>query len=1212
MKKQVKLKIEGMHCTSCEKILNEELGDIKGVEKAEVSYIDKNASIIFDDSIVKPERFIDAIGKEGYSAEIQSEESLEIASNRIDVIKNKKIPFGKPLKIILESKIEAEGKIVVDENGDPTFEGKIKNDKTAEFSLPEEIEPKSFIDRFVKSINFSNIFDNISGPKDNASSSTALEHQLDNTPHTVPEGNDPIDHGIDENKRVSLSLFGMHCASCAGIIERFLKKVPGVKQANVNFAAEKVLIVYDENSVSITGLIGAIKKAGYGATQIDEKDPEFDRKKREREIGSLWKKFLFGLIFSLPMFYFMLLDFFKWLPGGNILPPYFGIVSLILATPVQFIIGAGFYKGMWSSLKMKTFNMDSLIAIGTSTAFFYSLINFILYVIAKDSIIGLGGVKIPDLYFETAAFLITFVILGKWLEAKAKGKTSDAIKKLMGLQAKTARVIRDGKTSDISIDEVVHGDIILVRPGEKVPVDGVITKGSSALDESMVTGESLPVEKQLGDAVIGATINKTGSFEFEATKIGSETTLSQIIRLIEEAQGSKAPIQAFADRISSWFVPAVIGLALLTLVVWLMLGAGLSFALMAFTAVIVIACPCALGLATPTAIMVGTGKGAEHGILIKGGEPLEAAEKIKAIVFDKTGTLTNGKPEVTDIASFSNTDEDDILQISASLEKSSEHPLAEAIYSYAEEEGVKIDEVIDFKAIPGHGVEGKIHGKKYYFGNRRLITDVVGLDISSINRKMSKIEEQGKTVMILSDEKEILGVVAVADTVKETSKEAVAKLKEMGIEVWMITGDNQRTANAIAKEVGISNILAEVLPEDKAAEVKKLQDQGKVVAMVGDGINDAPALAQANLGIAMGSGTDVAMEAGGIVIIKNDLRDVVKAIELSKETMGKVRQNMFFALFYNVIGIPIAARVFIGLGLVLKPELAGLAMAMSSVSVVSNSMLLRKFRPHKKNWISTVAPIIMAVAFTLLFIEFARLSSNMAADANGMNTVASVETQKNVGIYLGENKSKIEFAEGNPKLFLSASSLSNPDVKIREGKLELGSFEMIIGSEEAKMMMDEKIFSKVGDSITDFFGLPSVKIVGILKPTGTIIDNYHIFDNQTYSRLPSTAEIKTVATAEGASKLFYKMNASNIPEKYNSIITSDDLGSVRIGGKIYRPVFIGSVEAKMMMDEKLFSNEGDTIDDFFGNRVIIARILPETKTSLDNLHYVTSEFNFSK
>jgi Cu+-exporting ATPase len=777
---------------------------------------------------------------------------------------------------------------------------------------------------------------------------------------------------------IKIAIEGMHCASCAGIIEKSLKKVPGVKQANVNFAAEKVAVIFDKSQADSSEIIFAITKAGYKATVIDENDREFDRKKKAREIAELKKKFLFGLVFSLPMLYFMLQDFLKWLPGEGIFPPYFGIISLVLATLVQFIIGAGFYKGAWSSLKMRTFNMDSLIAIGTSTAYFYSLINLVIYTITNGSFVGLDGMKIPDLYFETAAFLITFVILGKWLEAKAKGKTSDAIKKLLGLQAKTARVIKGGKTKDVPIDLVVRGDIILVRPGEKVPVDGVIVKGFSALDESMITGESLPVEKNVGDFVTGATINKTGSFEFKATKIGSETTLSRIIQLIEEAQGSKAPIQAFADRISSWFVPAVIGLASLTLAVWLLLGFSATFALMAFTAVIVIACPCALGLATPTAIMVGTGKGAEYGVLIKGGEPLEAAEKIKTIIFDKTGTLTNGKPAVTDLISLSDLDKNNILRISASLEKSSEHPLAEAICSYADEERFEMDDVESFKATPGHGVEGEIDGKKYYFGNRKLISDVVGLDLEKISRKMSKIEEEGKTVMILSDAKAILGMIAVADTIKETSKEAIEKLKSMDIAVWMITGDNQRTADAIAKQIGITNVLAEVLPEDKANEVKKLQEKGQAVAMVGDGINDAPALAQADLGIVMGSGTDVAMETGGIVIIKNDLRDVVKAIELSKETMGKIRQNMFFALFYNVIGIPIAARIFFGLGLVLKPELAGLAMALSSISVVSNSMLLRNFHPGRKNWLSLVAPAVMIVVFTLLFVEFARISSTMA------------------------------------------------------------------------------------------------------------------------------------------------------------------------------------------------------------------------------------------
>ena len=772
----------------------------------------------------------------------------------------------------------------------------------------------------------------------------------------------------------------MHCASCALIIEKSLKKAPGVKEASVNFSAEKALITYDESLVKKESFIDIVKQTGYSATFIDDKDPQFEANKREHEIKSLFSKFMASLTLSFPMMYFMFFDFFSWIPGRAFFLPLVGILSLILTTPVLFIIGRGFYKGAWAALRMKTFNMDSLIAIGTSVAYFYSLANYVLYYLSTKSLIGIGGNKIPELYFETAAFLITFVILGKWLEAQAKGRTSDAIKKLMGLQAKTARVIRDGQTLDIPIDQVAHNDIIMVRPGEKVPVDGVIVKGSSSVDESMITGESLPVEKQVKDTVVGGTMNKTGSFEFQATRVGSETTLSQIIRLVEEAQGSKAPIQDFADTISAYFVPAVISIAIITFIVWFfVLHATLSFSLMAFTAVIVIACPCALGLATPTAIMVGTGKGAEYGILIKGGEPLESACKINAIIFDKTGTLTKGTPEVTDTISLKELDEDEVLTIAASLEKQSEHPLAEAIYQYADEEGLASSSVEAFKAIPGHGVSGNVGNATYYFGNRKLIQDIVGLSVERIDRKMSRLEEQGKTVMILANKTDIVGLIGVADTVKETSKEAVEKLKKLGIDVYMITGDNERTAKAIALQVGITNVLAEVLPEDKAKKVKKLQDEGKKVAMVGDGINDAPALAQADLGIAMGSGTDVAMEAGGIVIIKNDLRDVAHAIDLSKTTMNKIKQNMFFALFYNVMGIPVAARVFAGLGLVLKPELAGLAMALSSISVVTNSLLLRGYKPGKKNYLSAVAPFIMILFFSFIFFEFAQFSSGMTS-----------------------------------------------------------------------------------------------------------------------------------------------------------------------------------------------------------------------------------------
>ena len=928
MQKQLNLSIEGMHCHSCEMLITDELQELKGASDISVSYKEHAASLSIDTRKISLDDVIGAKGRAGkYTASIKTNGASVVIPGNVPVSTDT-VQTGKPIKITIETTVDAF----------PTSE------------LIKLIEQKN-----------------------SASVISTNELSLPKTITTSAEiSNQP---GMVTNKRAKLDISGMHCASCAGLIERSLKKVPGVTQASVNFAAEKALVVFDEHTATTDLLVQAVKKTGYGASLIKEGSQIDESAKRTAEIRHVFHQFLRSLILSAPMLYFMLFDFFSWIPGRAATLPYIGIISLILATPVQFWMGWGFYKGMWSSLRMKTFNMDSLIAIGTSTAYFYSLINLVNYYVVNKTLVGVGGMKIPELYFETAAFLITFVLLGKWLEKRAKGQTGEAIKKLMGLQAKTARVIRSGETLDIPVDQVVNGDIVLVRPGEKIPVDGEVTKGSSAIDESMVTGESLPVEKIVGDTVVGATLNKTGSFEFIATRVGTETTLSQIIRLIEEAQGSKAPIQAVADKISAYFVPAVIGIAILTFGIWyFFLGATLAFALMAFTAVIVIACPCALGLATPTALMVGTGKGAQHGILIKGGEPLEGACKVNAVVFDKTGTLTKGKPEVTDTVSLSELDEDDVLAISASLEKSSEHPLAEAIYEYSKEENIPIKEITNFSAVPGKGVTADINKVTYYFGNRKLMTDVAKLDVDQYNRKLSRLEEQGKTAMILASKKKILGIIAVADTVKDTSRDAIEALKKRNIAVYMITGDNERTAKAIALQVSIENVLAEVLPQDKANEVKKLQDQGLNVAMVGDGINDAPALAQANTGIAMGSGTDVAMETGGIVIMRSDLRDVVTAFDLSRETMNKIKQNMFFALFYNVIGIPIAARIFIGFGLVLKPELAGLAMALSSVSVVSNSLLLRYFQPGKRNWLSMVAPVGMTGIFSSIFFEFGKMS----------------------------------------------------------------------------------------------------------------------------------------------------------------------------------------------------------------------------------------------
>lgn len=766
----------------------------------------------------------------------------------------------------------------------------------------------------------------------------------------------------------------MHCTSCAGVIEKELKKVDGVSAATVNFATQKAAVEHDEHART-DHMLAAIHKAGYKAAVIDP-HAGMDHSHHHIEAEAGWKKkFFVGLGLSLPLLYFMLLDFFKWLPGAEMLMPYMGILSLILATPVQFYLGAGFYKGTWAGLRMKTFNMDSLVAIGTSMAYFYSLAIYLQYVVDNQSLVGVDGSKIAGLYFETAAFLITFVVLGKWLEARATSKTNEAIKKLMSLQAKTARVIRDGQQVDIPVEEVQLGDIVVVRPGEKVPVDGEVTKGSSSIDESMITGESMPVEKHVGDTVIGATINKNGSFEFKATHIGAETTLSRIIKLIEDAQNSKAPIQAMADRISSWFVPFVIIAAIVTFLVWFfVIGSSFTFALMAFTAVVVIACPCALGLATPTAIMVGTGKGAEKGILIKGGEPLQAAKNITAIVFDKTGTLTHGKPVVTDIFASKGTNEHDALAIAASIENSSEHPLAEAIVAKAKEGEVELRKVTDFSALPGLGVTANVDGHLYFLGNRKLITEKTNVKLGEAETRIEAYEGGGKTAMLLCTKDALVGIIAVADTVKESSKAAVQRLRSVGIEVYMLTGDNERTANTIAQQLGITNVIAEVMPEDKASQIKQLQTSGHCVAMVGDGINDAPAIAQADLGIAMASGTDVAMETGGIVLMRNDVNDVVTAIQLSRETVGKIKQNLFFALFYNAVGIPIAARIFAFAGIVLKPELAGLAMALSSVSVVTNSLTLRFFRPGKRNVISIVTPFVMALLFTAAFIAFARIS----------------------------------------------------------------------------------------------------------------------------------------------------------------------------------------------------------------------------------------------
>ncbi|MGG4108619.1 heavy metal translocating P-type ATPase [Paenibacillus lautus] len=730
---------------------------------------------------------------------------------------------------------------------------------------------------------------------------------------------------------VDLQLIGMYCAACASKIEKVVSKMPGVNQANVNFALETARVEFNPAEVSLSDIQQRVEKLGYQAVSKQETlDQEGHRKEA---ITKQKRKLLLSAILSLPLLWAMVSHFsftsWIWMPD-LFMNPWF---QLILATPVQFFIGKQFYVGAYKALRNKSANMDVLVALGTSAAYFYSL-----YLTIDWAAAGANVHHGPEMYYETSAVLITLVIMGKLFESLAKGRTSEAIKTLMGLQAKTALVVRDGQEMTIPVEQVLVGDLVLVKPGEKIPVDGKVVEGTSAVDESMLTGESIPVEKKAGDAVIGATINKNGRLTLEATKVGKETALAQIIKVVEEAQGSKAPIQRVADVISGIFVPIVVGIAIVAFLVWYfwVTPGDFAHALEIAIAILVIACPCALGLATPTSIMAGSGRAAELGVLFKGGEHLESTHKINTIILDKTGTVTKGKPELTDVE-VHNFDQELFLRLVGSAEKSSEHPLAEAIVAGIEAKGTQLPAAEHFEAIPGYGIRASVEGHEVLVGTRKLMAQH-NVPIDSILGRMSELETDGKTAMLTAVDGQYAGLVAVADTIKETSRAAVARLKEMGIEVIMITGDNERTAQAIAKQVGIDHVLAEVLPEGKADEVKKLQQQGKKVAMVGDGINDAPALAVADIGMAIGTGTDVAMEAADVTLMKGDLNSIPDAIYMSRKTMSNIRQNLFWALGYNSLGIPIAA---IGL---LAPWVAGAAMALSSVSVVLNALRLQRMK----------------------------------------------------------------------------------------------------------------------------------------------------------------------------------------------------------------------------------------------------------------------------
>ncbi|HDR7354003.1 heavy metal translocating P-type ATPase [Bacillus wiedmannii] len=751
-------------------------------------------------------------------------------------------------------------------------------------------------------------------------------------PQQFKEKVESLGYGIVSDK-AEFTVSGMTCAACANRVEKRLNKLEGVNGATVNFALESATVDFNPDEINVNEMKSAITKLGYKLeVKSDEQDGSTDH--RLQEIERQKKKFIISFILSFPLLWAMVSHFsftsFIYLPD-MLMNPW---VQLALATPVQFIIGGQFYVGAYKALRNKSANMDVLVALGTSAAYFYSV-----YL----SIRSIGSSEhMTDLYFETSAVLITLIILGKLFEAKAKGRSSEAIKKLMGLQAKTATVVRDGTEIKILIEEVVAGDIVYVKPGEKIPVDGEIVEGKSAIDESMLTGESIPVDKTIGDVVIGSTINKNGFLKVKATKVGRDTALAQIIKVVEEAQGSKAPIQRVADQISGIFVPVVVVIAIITFAVWMLFVTPGDFggALEKMIAVLVIACPCALGLATPTSIMAGSGRSAEYGILFKGGEHLEATHRLDTVILDKTGTVTNGKPVLTDVIVADGFNEEEILRLVGAAEKNSEHPLAEAIVEGIKEKKIDIPSSETFEAIPGFGIESVVEGKQLLIGTRRLMKKF-DIDIEEVSKSMEELEREGKTAMLIAINKEYAGIVAVADTVKDTSKAAIARLKKMGLDVVMITGDNTQTAQAIAKQVGIDHVIAEVLPEGKAEEVKKLQAQGKKVAMVGDGINDAPALATADIGMAIGTGTDVAMEAADITLIRGDLNSIADAIFMSKMTIRNIKQNLFWALAYNGLGIPIAAFGF------LAPWVAGAAMAFSSVSVVLNALRLQRVKLKK-------------------------------------------------------------------------------------------------------------------------------------------------------------------------------------------------------------------------------------------------------------------------
>ncbi len=930
---KVIIDVNGMSCMHCHKAVTDAISEVNGVESVDVSLENNNATVVFDDDITNLDAIKQAVVDAGYEVgggTAESEPAFEPEQTEEAEI----------YPIIIGDDDENEGETARPEPGttvETTF--KVSGMSCASCSANVERILKKQPGVASASVNL---------PMEKAS--VTYDPSLI-TPKQMEDAIVGIGYGVVKDN-VTFDIGGMTCAACARNIEVVLKKLKGVDSATVNFALAKTQVEYNASQVSVADMISAIEGIGYTAShKVDKKGVEDrERQAREEEITKQRNNLIISVVLGIPITLGSMSGMF---PDMLSFVPTFlanNIVLFALTTIVMLFPGRQFFTGTYKGLKHGVTDMNLLIATGTGAAYSISV---------AATFLDLGP-GYEHLYYDTAVMLITFIIFGRYLEAKTKGKTSEAIRKLMGLQAKTARILVDGGEKEVPVEEVTVGDIVVVRPGEKLPVDGVVTEGTSAVDESMITGESIPTEKNHNDTVIGATINRSGSFKFRATKVGADTALARIIELVENAQTSKAPIQRIADVVAGHFILAVHVISLLTFFFWFFIGfemfgiaqsAAFStispflFSLLISITVLVISCPCAVGLATPAAIMVGTGKGAENGILIKGGEALERTHKLNTIVFDKTGTLTKGEPQLTDMISTSHHSDDEVLQIAAIAEKGSEHPLGEAIVNGATQRNIEIGNADSFRSIAGHGVEAEFEGKRILLGTRKLMADN-GIDVKELGEGMETFEHSGKTAMLIALDNEAIGIVAVADTLKENSKEAVGKLHNIGIEVVMVTGDNERTASAIAQQVGIDRVLSEVLPQDKAVEIKKLQDEGKIVAMVGDGINDAPALMQSDVGIAMGAGTDVAMESAQIVLIKNDIPDVVASIRLSKLTMRKIKQNLFWAFGYNSIGIPIAAGILYPFvhKILITPALAAAFMAMSSVSVTMNSLLMKRSR----------------------------------------------------------------------------------------------------------------------------------------------------------------------------------------------------------------------------------------------------------------------------